>query len=81
MIFIIVVVAFPTTPTPTGTDMNYTAAVFCGVMILCVLYYYLPVYGGRYWFNGPKVNVTSLKGGSDDSGSGISVVEVLEKKG
>jgi len=37
--------------------MNYTAVVFGGVMILSLVYYYFPKYGGIYWFKGPVSNV------------------------
>ena len=37
--------------------MNYTAVVFGGVMILSLVYYYFPKYGGVYWFEGPVPNV------------------------
>jgi hypothetical protein len=37
--------------------MNYTAAVFGGVLLLSVLWYYFPKWGGKYWFEGPIRNV------------------------
>ncbi len=48
---------FPTTPKPTAEGMNYTVVVGGGWIILCLLYYYLPRYGGVYWFKGPMANV------------------------
>jgi len=53
MAFIIVVFLFPTTSHFTGADMNYTVVVFGGTISLSVLYFYIPVYGGVYWFKGP----------------------------
>ena len=57
MAFSIIILIFPTTPAPTGTDMNYTVVVLGGWLLLCVAYYYFPKYGGVYWFTGPVANV------------------------
>lgn len=53
MTFMIVVVMFPTTPSPISSTMNYTAVVLGGVLILAFAYFYFPVYGGVHWFQGP----------------------------
>ncbi|EMD30987.1 hypothetical protein CERSUDRAFT_120199 [Gelatoporia subvermispora B] len=53
----VVIFAFPTTPGPTGSDMNYMVVVFGGWIALCLGYYYCPVYGGFYWFTGPRSNI------------------------
>ncbi|KAH9946459.1 amino acid permease-domain-containing protein [Amylocystis lapponica] len=42
---------------PTGADMNYTIVVLGVWIALCLVYYYLPVYGGVYWFRGPIANI------------------------
>lgn len=52
-----VVFLFPTSPGPAVADMNYTVAVFGGVMLLALIYYYFPKYGGVYWFTGPISNI------------------------
>ena len=58
MIFSIIIVMFPTTPTVAGAgDMNYTVAVAGGWLLLCIIYYYFPKFGGVYWFTGPISNV------------------------
>lgn len=80
MLFTIVVLAFPTTPTPTSADMNYSALVFGGVIILSILYYYLPVYGGKYWFKGPRANVDIIGVRDGHTSSGVSVVEEFDKE-
>ena len=48
-----VVVAFPATPNPDASTMNFTSVVLGGVLILALTYFYVPVYGGVYWFKGP----------------------------
>ncbi|KAA1473610.1 amino acid transporter [Dentipellis sp. KUC8613] len=53
MSFILVIFFFPTTRAPTAASMNYTVVVWGGVIILSLLYFYFPKYGGRYWFTGP----------------------------
>ena len=37
--------------------MNYTCVVAGGWLLFCVLYYFIPRYGGIYWFKGPLANV------------------------
>jgi hypothetical protein len=57
MLFMTVVLMFPSAPYPTAMTMNYTSVVFGGVLLLSVGYYYLPTYGGVHWFRGPIANV------------------------
>ena len=57
MIFMIIVFLFPTTPQTSVQEMNYTVAVLGGVLLLSLVWYYLPVYGGVHWFTGPVANV------------------------
>ena len=57
MTFMTIVVMFPTTPSPTADTMNYTVVVLGGVLILSLIWYYFPVYGGVHWFTGPVPNV------------------------
>jgi len=61
MAFMGTVFLFPSSPQTSVKDMNYTAVVFGGVMILSLVYYYFPKYGGVYWFKGPVPNVESDK--------------------
>ena len=39
--------------------MNYTVVVLGGVLFLSLVWYYIPVYGGIYWFTGPIKTVES----------------------
>ncbi|KAF7344056.1 putative amino-acid permease C11D3.08c [Mycena venus] len=61
MLFMTVVLMFPSAPDPTAMTMNYTSVVFGGVLLLSVGYYYLPMYGGVHWFRGPIANVELRK--------------------
>ncbi|KAK0217626.1 amino acid/polyamine transporter I [Armillaria nabsnona] len=55
MIFMIVVLFFPTTPGPVAQDMNYSSVVVGGTIILASIYYFV---SGQFWFTGP---VTTLQ--------------------
>jgi hypothetical protein len=48
-----IVFFFPTTMHTNAQGMNYTSVVLGGVLILSLLWFYLPVYGGVHWFKGP----------------------------
>ena len=57
MIFMTIVFLFPATPQTSVQEMNYTVAVLGGVLLLSLVWYYFPVYGGVHWFTGPVPNV------------------------
>ena len=61
--FMSVVFMFPTTVDPEVADMNYTVVVFCGTMVLSIVWYYFPKYGGIHWFTGPIANIDSISPG------------------
>jgi hypothetical protein len=52
-----VVFLFPATMHVNASDMNYTVVVLGGGFILSLVWYYLPVYGGVHWFEGPRPTV------------------------
>ncbi|KAG7452001.1 amino acid transporter [Guyanagaster necrorhizus] len=54
MIFMIVVLCFPTTPGPAAQDMNYSSVVVGGTIIMASMYYFV---SGRFWFAGPVVTL------------------------
>jgi len=60
MIFSIVILVFPTSPDPTAPVMNYTIVVLGGWILLCLIYYFFPVYGGIHWFRGPVANIVDV---------------------
>ncbi|GBE87720.1 APC amino acid permease [Sparassis latifolia] len=67
MVFSLVILVFPSSPGPNATDMNYTIAVLGGWFALCLGYYFLPKYGGMYWFQGPVANFGADVGRDLDS--------------
>ncbi|KAG5645640.1 hypothetical protein DXG03_005631 [Asterophora parasitica] len=71
MSFMCIVFFFPATPTTTVQDMNYTVVVLGGVMLLSVVWYYFPKYGGVYWFTGPVANIGTTS--SHATGSTLAV--------
>lgn len=74
LMFNIVVVSFPSSTQPTANTMNYTAAVSGAWILLCLAYYFCPVYGGRYWFKGPIANIDAAEKSEVES-------EVSDEKG
>ena len=79
MVFMLVILSFPTSPDPQASTMNYTSVVLGGVMFLAVAWYYFPVYGGVHWFRGPMFTVEdkSESMGNDGSVEG-KLVEIRE---
>lgn len=77
MVFSIAILVFPASLAPDALDMNYTVVVIGAWLALCLIYYYLPIYGGVHWFKGPVANVNM-----DDPPDGSSEVsrEVTVKK-
>jgi len=69
MILMVIVFLFPLTPQTSVHQMNYTVAVLGGVMLLSVIWFYLPIYGGAHWFKGPVTNITIRPSSVDGSQS------------
>ncbi|KAL1700553.1 amino acid permease-domain-containing protein [Schizophyllum commune] len=69
-----VVFLFPATPNPAVPDMNYSVVVLGGVLGASVVYFYVPRYGGKYWFTGPvsTVEETGVNGVARVGGGGSS---------
>ena len=65
MIFMTIVFLFPATPQTTVQEMNYTVVVLGGVLLLSLVWYYFPVYGGVHWFTGPVANVDTRSSSLD----------------
>ncbi|KAF9002347.1 hypothetical protein BDQ17DRAFT_542161 [Cyathus striatus] len=57
MVFIIIVFFFPAAPNPEASNMNYTVVMLRGTIVLSIIYYYFPKYGGMHWFKGPIANI------------------------
>ncbi|KAI0701617.1 APC amino acid permease [Earliella scabrosa] len=73
MAFSVVILAFPMAPAPDAQGMNYMIVVIGGWIVLCLVYYHVPVYGGACWFDGPQVTVehAAWRGG-DERDSDVS---------
>jgi len=65
MVFMTIVFLFPTTPQTSVQEMNYTVVVLGGVLLLSLVWYYFPMYGGVYWFTGPVANVDTVSSSLD----------------
>ena len=63
-----VVFLFPTSPQTSAPEMNYSVVVLGGVLILSLVWYYFPVYGGVHWFTGPVRNVEEEVSGKESVG-------------
>ncbi|KAG9316243.1 amino acid permease-domain-containing protein [Chiua virens] len=69
MAFMLVIFCFPSSPGPDATTMNYTSVVLGGVVALSLVWYYFPVYGGVYWFQGPTSNLEVVASSSKSVGN------------
>ncbi|CAK5271009.1 unnamed protein product [Mycena citricolor] len=68
MSFMGIVFLFPTAAgTVDAQSMNYSVVVMYAILLLSVLYYFLPVYGGRHWFTGPIKNIDIPVAGMEKS--------------
>jgi len=75
MVFTTIVFFFPVAPKTNATSMNYTVVVLGGWIILSLVGYYFPVYGGYRWFTGPrttldKEDLEGVRGREKESGAG-----------
>ncbi|KAF8438637.1 amino acid/polyamine transporter I [Boletus edulis BED1] len=75
MAFMNIVFFFPATPQTSASNMNYTVVVLGGVLVLSLVWYYFPVYGGVHWFTGPVPNVGKEDATEYDSKSSSKVVD------
>ncbi|KAI0632871.1 APC amino acid permease [Trametes polyzona] len=75
MLFMGIVFLFPTSPGPTVADMNYTIVVLGGVLLLSLIWYYFPKYGGVHWFEGPIPTIEKRAQESMRSSTSDSVAE------
>ena len=85
MAFMDIVFLFPTMPHTNTKDMSYTIVVLVGVLVLSVVWYYFPVYGGVHWFTGPVRNLGIDDAAEDASSNSSSVARqvgmvVVEKR-
>jgi amino acid transporter len=60
MTFIFILLLFPTYPNPTPQEMNYAVVVLGFVLVFCVVYYYVPGFGGKTFFTGPVRTIDDI---------------------
>jgi len=72
MSFMVVVLLFPTMPDPDVEGMNFAVVVLGGTLLLSVVYFYFPRYGGKTWFTGPihTIDTVSVPLQTDDTAEG-----------
>ncbi|KIJ35469.1 hypothetical protein M422DRAFT_262242 [Sphaerobolus stellatus SS14] len=61
MIFITIVFSFLANPNPMAANINYTLVVLGGVIFFTIVYFYIPKYSGKYWFNGLISTISSFQ--------------------
>ena len=59
MVFIVVLLFFPSYQQPDAEQMNYAIVVVGVVVIFCLAYYFFPLYGGKTFFHGPVRTIES----------------------
>lgn len=60
MTFIFILLLFPVYPNPDAQQMNYAVAVLGFVLVFCVVYYYIPGFGGKTFFTGPVRTIDDI---------------------
>jgi len=74
MTFIFILLLFPSYPAPNAQEMNYAVVVLGFVLVFCVVYYFVPGFGGKTFFTGPVRTIDEIIGENPE------VSEALEKK-
>lgn len=65
MTFMSIVFLFPTIPDTDVEGMNFTVVVLGGTLLLSLVYYYFPRYGGKHWFTGPIPTIERTRPSSE----------------
>ncbi|KAM3089472.1 hypothetical protein ACMFMG_001064 [Clarireedia jacksonii] len=71
MTFIFIILLFPSYPNPTPDEMNYAVVVLGFVLIFCVVYYWMPGFGGKTFFKGPVRTIDEILDERDDVREGV----------
>jgi len=74
MTFVFILLLFPSYPDPNAQEMNYAVVVLGFVLVFCVVYYYMPGFGGKTFFTGPVRTIDEIIGENPE------VNEALERK-
>ncbi|ESZ90187.1 hypothetical protein SBOR_9440 [Sclerotinia borealis F-4128] len=68
MTFIFILLLFPSYKNPDAQEMNYAVVVLGCVLLFCVVYYWVPGFGGRTFFKGPVRTIDEVLG---ENGRGV----------
>lgn len=60
MTFVFILLLFPSYPDPSPDEMNYAVVVLGFVLIFCVVYYWMPGFGGKTFFTGPVRTIDDI---------------------
>ena len=66
MTFIFIILLFPSYPDPSPDEMNYAVVVLGFVLIFCVVYYWMPGFGGKTFFTGPVRTIDDIIDGNPE---------------
>ena len=81
MTFIFILLLFPTYPDPNAQEMNYAVVVLGFVLVFCVVYYWVPGFGGRTFFKGPVRTIDEMLEESPEAREAIEAKIVEETEG
>jgi len=60
MTFIFILLLFPSYSSPTPQEMNYAVVVLGFVLVFCIVYYFIPGFGGKTFFTGPVRTIDEI---------------------
>jgi amino acid transporter len=80
MTFIFILLLFPSYPDPTAQEMNYAVVVLGFVLVFCVVYYYVPGFGGKTFFTGPVRTIDDIVDGNSEVAAELESKILNEKE-
>jgi hypothetical protein len=81
MTFIFIILLFPSYPDPSPDEMNYAVVVLGFVLIFCVVYYWMPGFGGKTFFTGPVRTIDDIIGENPEVTAHIERKIVEDREG
>ncbi|KAI0997747.1 putative amino-acid permease [Podosphaera aphanis] len=80
MTFIFILLLFPSYEQPSVDQMNYAVVVLGFVLTFCVVYYWIPVVGGKTFFKGPVRTIDELVRSEEDQRYELTPAQEVELK-